>query len=136
LIGLVPDYLQKSNVIRAKSILNENLWNSLFPNALPIYTYENFLQAMAKYPKFCDETNGDISESNLENSCKIELATLLAHIIKSSDSLQKVEDDCATTLGDDCIYSDNNDQDRYERVEGQYYYGRGPVMMKTVKFYG
>ena len=87
MIGLVPDYLQKTNVIRAKSILNENLWNNLFPNALPIYTYENFLQAMSKYPKFCDETNGVTSEDNLNNSCKIELATLIAHIIKSSDTM-------------------------------------------------
>lgn len=76
----MPDYLEKTNVIRARSILNETFWNGLFPNAHPIYTYENFFQAMAKYPKFCDEANGVVFEAALEQSCKIELATLLAHI--------------------------------------------------------
>lgn len=91
---------------------------------------------MAKYPKFCDESSGINVEAALENSCKVELATILAHILQSSDGLQKVEDECANSLGNDCVYDDDNNQDRYEKVEGQYYYGRGALMMKTVEFYG
>jgi len=39
--------------------------------ALELYSYQNFLQAVAKYPKFCLE--GDA------NLCKRELATFFAH---------------------------------------------------------
>jgi len=89
--------MDKENVGRASSILTESVWEQIFPNALSIYTYDNFLQAMAKFPKFCGEMKDATDEAALQNACKIELATLLAHIEHNSEALTKVRDsgDCA-----------------------------------------
>ena len=87
LIGEVPDYDSKENVVRAKAILTEEIWAEKFPNALDVYTYEAFFQALAKYPKFCGEALDSSTEENLLTACKLELATLLAHIKNESNSL-------------------------------------------------
>jgi len=58
------------------SNISENNWEFLFPLRDKIYSYKNFLKAVAKFPHFCgEETNiGD-----LDISCRRELATILAH---------------------------------------------------------
>lgn len=39
------------------SIFDEADWNEGFPQRNSIYTYDNFLKAVAKFPSFCAETN-------------------------------------------------------------------------------
>merc|ERR1712044_14299 len=88
--------MERTNVQRAMSVLSEADWETLFPSRLEIYTYDNFLQAMAKYPRFCDDHKDSTEEADLTNACKIELATLLAHVKFESNSLSLAEDiDCA-----------------------------------------
>lgn len=53
------------------SILDEDQWDYLFPIAIPIYDYDSFLMAVAKFPMFCGE--GD------KSLCKRELSTFFAH---------------------------------------------------------
>jgi len=130
----VEDYQSKDNVVRASSILTSDKWTEIFPNALSLYTYDNFLQAMAKFPKFCDEAKDATDEDSLVNACKVELATLLAHMKYSSENLTKVEDDCATTGGWACKY--NRYSPIYSPDANQQYYGRGPLMMKYSNLYG
>jgi hypothetical protein len=80
LLGELSDFMDKENVIRASAIVSDSDWSDIFPNAASIYTYDNFLQAMAKFPKFCGEAKNATDEASLQNACKIELATLLAHM--------------------------------------------------------
>ena len=69
-------YKVLSNVQRVQSVFSQADWDLGFPLADPIYTYENFLKAVAKFPYFCGESNLDLS---LEDTCRRELATLFAH---------------------------------------------------------
>lgn len=59
------------------SLFSEADWDDGFPLADPIYTYDNFLKAVAKFPYFCNETN--ISGQSLDDACKRELSSIFAH---------------------------------------------------------
>ena len=48
-------------------------------NASAIYTYDDFLRAVAKFPKFCNEIPTG-SSAKIDDICKSEIATLMAHI--------------------------------------------------------
>ena len=52
-------------------------WDRGFPQADKIYTYDNFLKAVAKFPAFCNEKNTD--KLTLDQVCKRELAGIFAH---------------------------------------------------------
>jgi len=69
--------MTRENVQRVMSILNEAEWDDGFPIADPVYTYDNFLKAVGKFPFFCGETN--IAGQTLEQACKRELAGIFAH---------------------------------------------------------
>lgn len=71
------DYMTRENVQRVMSILNEAEWDDGFPIADPVYTYDNFLKAVGKFPFFCGETN--IAGQTLEQACRRELAGIFAH---------------------------------------------------------
>lgn len=76
--GSIDDiYMTLPNVERVQSIFSEADWDEGFPLADPIYTYDNFLKAVAKFPYFCNETN--IDDQTLEETCKRELASIFAH---------------------------------------------------------
>lgn len=76
--GSVEDiYLTLNNVQRVQSIFTEQDFIDGFPQSDSIYTYENFLKAVAKFPSFCGETN--IEGQTLEQTCKRELASIFAH---------------------------------------------------------
>ena len=70
------DYVTRVNVQRIMSFFTEDDWARAFPLADPVYTYDNFLKAVAKFPYFCAETN---LEYSLEDTCRRELAALFAH---------------------------------------------------------
>ena len=58
------------------SIFDEIRWDQGFPLADPIYTYDNFLKAAAKFPNFCNETN--TQGHSLDTACRRELAAIFA----------------------------------------------------------
>lgn len=70
-------YLDRENVQRVMSIFSAADWTAGFPQADPIYTYDNFLRAVAKFPSFCGETN--IAGQTVEQTCRRELASIFAH---------------------------------------------------------
>ena len=74
--GSIDDYLSMVNVQRVQSFFTQADWNTAFPHADAIYTYTNFLKAVAKFPAFCNETNLSMS---LLDTCKREVSTLFAH---------------------------------------------------------
>jgi len=62
---------------------------------------------MAKFPMFCNEVKDAGDEDSLVNACKIELATLLAHIKYESQDLTLAEDvECAGSKEWRCKYDD------------------------------
>lgn len=45
------------NVKLVQSFFSAEQWDEAFPLADSIYTYDNFLKAIAKFPYFCGESN-------------------------------------------------------------------------------
>ena len=60
-----------------QSIFPASQWPVGFPQANSVYTYVDFLKAVAKFPAFCKDNN--ISGNTLEQTCKRELSTIFAH---------------------------------------------------------
>lgn len=59
------------------------------------YTYEAFLRAVAKFPAFCNESNGPLNY-DLDSTCKREIAALFAHMMNESEEMTILQDpDCA-----------------------------------------
>lgn len=53
----MADYMSMANAQRVASIFPESQWASAFPYANSVYSYDDFLKAVAKFPAFCNETN-------------------------------------------------------------------------------
>ena len=93
LMGQFPsDYDSQTNVTLVKSIITQDIWNQSFPFNNTLYTYNDFLRSVAKFPMFCNEVDSSTGLS-LTDACKLELATLLAHISYETGSLQAVAQD-------------------------------------------
>ena len=75
--GPIDNYLSMKNVQMVQSVFPESMWATAFPIANALYTYESFLQGVAKFPKFCNENN---LGTTAEMACKKELATVFAHM--------------------------------------------------------
>ena len=58
--------------------MEEFEWDILFPIRKPLYEYEGFLRAVAKFPAFCGEGNLD-DRYDEDDTCARELAALFAH---------------------------------------------------------
>ncbi|CAK4530033.1 unnamed protein product [Aphanomyces euteiches] len=92
-------------------ILPKSLYQQTFPNALPIYAYENLLSNAAKYPTFANSGDFDVDRR--------EVAAFLGHAAHETGNLQFVEE---INNGDYCEVSD-----LYPCAAGQRYYGRGAI---------
>jgi predicted nucleotide-binding protein (sugar kinase/HSP70/actin superfamily) len=77
--GDVLNYMEFDNVQRVADILPETKYNDLFPMKNALYTYQGFLRAIAKFPKFCGESN--IANYDAVMTCKRELSFLFAHFV-------------------------------------------------------
>ena len=76
------DYKTKENVKTVMKFMDSEKWDTAFPLANDIYTYDNFLMAVAKFPSFCNETN--LSGWTVEKTCKRELAGMFAHWVQET----------------------------------------------------
>ena len=76
--GDVPDYMNKTNVKRVLSVLNETAWDYLFPIRDKLYEFDGFLHAVGKFQAFCNESNLT-ADYTPEQACARELSTLFAH---------------------------------------------------------
>ena len=143
-------YLKKANLKRVKGIISENDFNkTLFPKRKSIYTYDGFLEAVAKYEKFCGENHLDNTTD--DEACKIELSTLFAHFAQESgyhggtikvkgknveewqQGLYHIhEDGCPKENDAHCNYRSGSDSwatTAYPMPDGMQYYGRGPFQL-------
>ena len=69
------------NVKRLEAILDQASFEFLFAQRAPEYTYRKFLQAVAKFPAFCDDYD---SEQQAEAVCRKALATMFAHFTQET----------------------------------------------------
>jgi chitodextrinase len=67
------------NVQRVAALLPESKYNEVFPMKNDLYTYQGFLRALAKFPKFCGESNLVNYNFDSDKTCKRELSFLFAH---------------------------------------------------------
>jgi len=142
------NYMDQENVKRVSSLFSAADWSVGFPLANPVYTYKNFLKAVAKFPKFCNETNK--AGQSLDQTCKRELATLFAHwgqeTGKRSTSdgefwkqglyyLEEIR--CSGTTDPTCDYKQAGwAEEAWPSQPGQQYYGRGPFQLSWNYNYG
>ena len=153
------NYLQKDNVKTVvKLIKSKEDWEIIFPLADDVYTYENFLKAVAKFPHFCNETKLKDSDGNdwsKEKTCRRELAAMFAHWTQETGAHDDKEGEKWTqalyhvheACGDrDCYYrTDKDDDDNNNFMHGddywkptgdKKYYGRGPLQLSWNYNYG
>ena len=85
------DYLTLTNVKLVHSFFSQDDWNTMFPDAISLYTYDAFLQAVGEFPMFCQEgsISSDDNDSFLE-VCKREVSTFLAHVIRETVDLKYI----------------------------------------------
>ncbi|KAF0713143.1 hypothetical protein As57867_004483, partial [Aphanomyces stellatus] len=95
------------------NILPKTLFLQLFPNALPIYKYENFVAMAAKYPSFANTGDADVDRR--------EVAAFLGQVSLESGDLRYVEEINKSTM---CQASAD-----YPCAAGKQYYGRGPIQL-------
>ena len=74
--GPDPNYMQADNVQRVQRVFTEADWNTNFPFANALYSYTDFLKAVAKFPAFCGEAP---TGENIDQVCQRELSTIFAH---------------------------------------------------------
>ncbi|EQC31682.1 hypothetical protein SDRG_10845 [Saprolegnia diclina VS20] len=95
------------------TILSKATFQKLFPNALPIYQYENMIAMSQKYPAFANTGNDDVD--------KREVAAFLGQISLESGDLQYVEE---INKNEYCQASQ-----QYPCAPGKQYFGRGPIQL-------
>ncbi|ETV85667.1 hypothetical protein H257_02278 [Aphanomyces astaci] len=96
-----------------ETYLPKSLFQSVFPNALPIYSYENMIAVSKIYPAFANTGNVDVD--------KREVAAFLGQIALESGYLQYVEEINKSTM---CQASAD-----YPCAPGKQYFGRGPIQL-------
>ncbi|KAF0716410.1 Aste57867_2869 [Aphanomyces stellatus] len=95
------------------ALLTKDLYAKVFPNALPIYQYDNLVAVAAKYPSFANSGNVD--------NDKREVAAFLGQLSLESGDLTHVEELHKTDM---CQPSAT-----YPCASGKQYYGRGPLQL-------
>jgi nucleoid-associated protein YgaU/predicted chitinase len=103
------------------SIVSQQMFSQIFPNANPIYTYEGLVSATQTYPTFCNEGS---SAQNQQ-----EAAAFLANVSHESGALVFVNE-----VNPPEIYCQSDAQ--YPCASGQTYIGRGPLQLTWNFNYG
>ena len=81
--GIYPGSLSNPDNVRIlESILSKKSFQSLFPNANPAYTYENFLKAVGAFPAVC----------SAPHTCRKLLAAMFAHFQQETAGLIYLEE--------------------------------------------
>jgi len=52
-------------------------WDRGFPQANSVYSWDEFLKAVAKFPAFCNES--ELANWSVDDICKRSMSTLFAH---------------------------------------------------------
>ena len=134
--------------------MTETQWDLAFPLADDIYTYDNFLKAVAKFPALCNETNLKDSSNQawtVEDTCKRELASIFAHWTQETGARNANEGEYWTQalyyvqeircnqghVDPTCDDASSNWSAKiWPPASGKQYYGRGPFQLTWNYNYG
>ncbi|EER14362.1 Basic endochitinase 1 precursor, putative, partial [Perkinsus marinus ATCC 50983] len=140
------------NCQRVKRLLNETTFSYLFPLANQgkgmgkgPYTYKNFLKAVAKWPKFCDD--GGPNNADKDKVCLRELSTMFAHFVQEVGAHNPSSKYPSWRQGlyffrevnrgsRYCATSPKWVQKRFPCSDGQSYFGRGAAQISWNYNYG
>jgi len=130
------------NVQTVQSIFPESDWPIAFPLANSVYSYDDFLKAVGKFPAFCNENN--ISGNTLEETCRRELAAIFAHWGQETGKRSTWDGEFWTqglyyveeiAKSDYKSYQWGNG-DKWPPQNGVQYFGRGPMQLSWNYNYG
>lgn len=145
--GEVENYENMKNVRLVSKIFPEEQWSKAFPHAHELYDYTGFLKAVARFPAFCNETQLKEDSAGtgdaLEQSCRIELATIFAHWGQETGKRSHSEGEFWTQglyYTEEIVKNDykswNWSNDAWPNQAGVQYYGRGPMQLSWNYNYG
>ena len=112
-----------TNVKNVERIFPESMFNDIFPQHSPAYTYENLLKAIGKYPAVCSSPA----------SCPRILATMFAHFQQETAGLVYTEE---INKSDYCADWSAWVTSAYPCSPGRQYYGRGAMQLSWNYNYG
>jgi predicted chitinase len=101
-------------------IVNESLFNQMFPKRNSFYTYQGLVEATKLYPSFASEGTIDVR--------KREAAAFLANMARETGELVYIEQIAKAPYCQDSAM--------YPCAPGQQYYGRGPIQISWNYNYG
>lgn len=124
-----------SNYDRINRAITNEVFNSIFPNRVSVYTRESFIKSAMAFPSLCGE------DGETDETCKREFATMFAHWLQETSGLQYLnESGCAS--GVCSSYLDVNGYFYNAYAPGSYpatdyqYWGRGPKQLSYNGNYG
>eukprot|EP01067_Filipodium_phascolosomae_P003972 Filipodium_phascolosomae@DN2707_c0_g1_i3.p1 len=153
--AIVPGRAENpDNVKRVESIVSAERWNYFYPLRHEVYTYENLLRAIGKFPAYCGLVGGDADRSI--TLCRKSLATSFAHFVQeTSGNSPDWERTKGVELWRQGLYyirekgyteetknayiwscQDNTFKYVYRCVAGRSYFGRGAKQLSHAYNYG
>lgn len=146
------------NVKRIFRIIGtEDDYNTMFCMRMKdLFTYNDFIKAVARYPQFCNEKDSS-NKNSLDDVCKIELATFLANATQETGGHSPWDDTndcpfhrqsfalvyevgCSNASGNCPAYNAKCDDPiwgkAYPCASKQWYFGRGPFQLSWNFNYG
>jgi chitinase len=103
-----------SHAAALQEVLSQDLFESMFPDHIPFYTYDDFLQAVDSYPSFA--ATGSLDDR------KREVAAFLANVNRETVGLTAIDEYVKELRCTDGV-------DGCPCADGQLYYGRGPLQI-------
>jgi chitinase len=106
--------LRISDATSLQEVLSRDMFESMFPNHIAFYTYDDFVQAADSYPSFA-------AAGSLDDR-KREVAAFLANVNRETVGLTAIAEYFKELRCTDGV-------DGCPCVDGQLYYGRGPLQI-------
>jgi chitodextrinase len=122
-----------------------------------LYTYNGFLQAIGKYPFFCNDKGDQLADYTMDEACKRELAVMFAHFNQETGynawhpQYEDMRQGLAHITEWNCTHPQNGiangscnyfqtwaswSTTAYPPQAGRHYYGRGPFQLSWNYNYG
>ena len=90
---------EQPNIKRIMRLFSEEDFDNMFADRRDDYNYEDMIHAAARFPTFCDEQglldkpDDDEKEEVLDDACKRELSTFLAHAVYETSEFEESADE-------------------------------------------
>jgi chitinase len=123
-ICLPKEFVPPQTGRRFATIVSRETYEAMFPNRNNLYSYDNLIAAVGKFPRFCNE--------GTDEQCRREVAAFLANIAHETSGLYYIEEVNKENWPKYCDASNT----AYPCVPGRTYHGRGPIQLSWNYNYG